>query len=79
MADCPNCHVPLEDEFVISAGMSALGKRGRGDAKRRPTHVCKKAAKAGWKKRADQAAKNSLKPPGGGVPPPTGPTHITPP
>jgi hypothetical protein len=52
MAKCPTCNTPLDDDFVIKAGMSALGKRGKGSSKARPTHQCQKAAKAGWAKRS---------------------------
>lgn len=61
--DCPNCHQPIDDTLVIKAGMSALGKRGKGPSKARPSHLCKKAAKAGWAKRARQAPHPSTTPP----------------
>lgn len=66
--DCPACHFPIPDQTVIKEGMSLLGKRGKGPKKARTSEQCRKAAKAGWKKRAPKT----------GDPSPTQPIAPTP-
>jgi hypothetical protein len=48
---CPTCQAEIPDDQIIRAGMSALGKRGKGEKKARTTQHCRAAAKKMWANR----------------------------
>jgi hypothetical protein len=49
--NCPICNALIQDELVIKGAASIMGRRGRGDSKRRdPKMLSEAGKKGGWKK-----------------------------